>query len=182
MKSKNKVACVFPCKWCLSSLQFSVLLVRYSYYQMAILFTMTEKKTLLLGVIWTVATVLNGWQTEKCELQFVFMGKRHRNVACSHHGYCSCTTLPDHALLALLGNKRFFSVLPTVPIWHYLTFWPFAKMKKHLRRLRFRTAANLKEKVELWLHLQVGLFHHQSFESLNDGYDNFNRYGDYVEK
>lgn len=29
----------------------------------------------------------------------------------------------------------------------------------------------------------VILFHHQSFESLNYGYDNFlNRYGDYVEK
>jgi hypothetical protein len=130
-----------------------------------------------------MVTVLNGGQTEKCELQFVFLGKRHRDVAWCHPGYCSCTTLPDHTLLAPLGNERFFSVLPTVPIWHHLTFCSFAKMKNHIRRMRFQTAVNFKEKVELWLHLQVAFFHHQSFESLNYGYDNFlNRYGDYVEK
>jgi len=140
-----------------------------------------NRKKLLFSFIWTVATVLNGGQTEK--MQFVFLGKRHRDDACSHHGHCSCTTLPEHALLAPLGNERFFSVLPTVPTWHHLTFFPFAKMKKHLRRPRFQTAVNLKEKVELWLRLQVALFHHHSFESLNYGYDNFlNRYGDCVEK
>ena len=157
--------------------------MRYPCYQMASLFTITEKNTHLHSVVWTVVTVLNGGQAEKCKLQFVSLHKSHRDAACCHHGHCSCTTLPDHALLAPVGNERFFSVPPTVPIWHHLTFCLSAKMKKHLRRLRFETAVNFKDKVELWLHLQVALFHHRSFESLNYDYDNFlNRYGDYVEK